>query len=107
MGSGTTGVVCEQSQRVFYGIELNKEYVEIAKKRINEKKEPQRTISKKVAKTFKPINPGLKVIDIFAGVGGLTHGFKLAGFDTVAAVEFDPKIAEGFKLNNGRCRLGN
>ena len=35
MGSGTTGVCCKNLNRNFIGIELNKEYYEIAKKRIN------------------------------------------------------------------------
>lgn len=34
MGSGSTGVACKQSNRNFIGIELDKEYYEIAKKRI-------------------------------------------------------------------------
>lgn len=36
MGSGTTGVACRQLNRKFIGIELDKEYYEIAKKRISE-----------------------------------------------------------------------
>jgi site-specific DNA-methyltransferase (adenine-specific) len=34
MGSGTTGVACVNLKRNFIGIELDKEYFEIAKKRI-------------------------------------------------------------------------
>ena len=36
MGSGTTGVACRQLNRKFIGIELDKEYHEIAYKRISE-----------------------------------------------------------------------
>ena len=36
MGSGTTGVACKNLNRNFIGIELDPEYFEIAKKRINE-----------------------------------------------------------------------
>ena len=36
MGSGTTGVACKQSNRRFIGIELDKKYFEIAKKRIQD-----------------------------------------------------------------------
>ena len=35
MGSGTTGVACKNVNRKFIGIEKNKEYFKIAKKRIN------------------------------------------------------------------------
>ncbi len=34
-GSGTVGVVCKKWKRNFVGIELNKEYIEIARKRLN------------------------------------------------------------------------
>lgn len=36
MGSGTTGISCKKLNRKFIGIELNKEYYQIAKKRIDE-----------------------------------------------------------------------
>ena len=39
MGSGTTGVACKELGRNFMGVELNKEYFEIAKQRIEETKE--------------------------------------------------------------------
>ncbi len=35
MGSGTTGVACKELNRKFIGIEINKDYYEIAKKRIS------------------------------------------------------------------------
>lgn len=38
MGSGTTGVACKQLNRNFIGIELDEEYFNIAKKRIEEKR---------------------------------------------------------------------
>jgi site-specific DNA-methyltransferase (adenine-specific) len=38
MGSGSTGVACVNTNRNFIGIELDKEYFEIAKERINELK---------------------------------------------------------------------
>lgn len=36
MGSGTTGVVCVKKERKFVGLEINAEYMEIAKKRIGD-----------------------------------------------------------------------
>ena len=36
MGLGTTGISCKKMNRDFIGIELNKEYFDIAEKRINE-----------------------------------------------------------------------
>jgi len=35
-GCGTTGVVCKKLKRDFIGIDLNKDYIEITKKRIND-----------------------------------------------------------------------
>ena len=39
MGSGTTGVACKKTNRKFIGIEQEKEYHDIAKKRISETNE--------------------------------------------------------------------
>ena len=36
MGSGSTGVACVNTKRNFIGIELDKEYFEVATKRIND-----------------------------------------------------------------------
>ena len=38
MGSGTTGVACENTNRKFIGMELNKEYFEQAVNRINQRR---------------------------------------------------------------------
>lgn len=42
----------------------------------------------------------MKVIDLFAGVGGLSLGFAQEGFDVVYANEYDKSIAKSFKLNH-------
>ena len=39
MGSGSTGVACVNTGRNFIGIELDKDYFAIAKKRIEEKEQ--------------------------------------------------------------------
>jgi len=45
------------------------------------------------------------VIDLFAGVGGLSLGFELAGFDVVLANEYDESIANAYKLNHPNTKM--
>jgi DNA (cytosine-5)-methyltransferase 1 len=40
------------------------------------------------------------VIDLFCGAGGLSHGFKLEGFEVVAGVDIDAKCRFPFEQNN-------
>lgn len=42
----------------------------------------------------------MKVIDLFAGVGGLSQGFIAEGFEIVYANEYDKSIAEAYKFNH-------
>lgn len=42
----------------------------------------------------------LTAIDLFAGAGGLSYGFRQAGFSTLAANDFDDHAAETFRLNS-------
>jgi DNA (cytosine-5)-methyltransferase 1 len=42
-------------------------------------------------------------VDLFAGAGGLSLGFEEAGFDVVAAVEYDPIHAGIHEYNFPRC----
>ena len=41
----------------------------------------------------------LKIIDLFSGAGGLSQGFKDAGFDVISAVEIDKNLSQTFKKN--------
>lgn len=44
-------------------------------------------------------------IDLFSGVGGLSLGFEQAGFDVVAAVEYDSVHAAAHAFNFPRCAV--
>ena len=41
----------------------------------------------------------LTIIDLFAGVGGLSLGFEMEGFNVLLANEYDPSIAEAYIRN--------
>lgn len=45
------------------------------------------------------------VIDLFAGAGGLTTGFHLAGFQTICAIDENPKALATFKHNYPETKL--
>ena len=47
----------------------------------------------------------MKVIDLFAGVGGVRLGFERAGFTTVFANDFEPACKETYDLNSKEARL--
>src|SRR3989344_373045 len=41
-----------------------------------------------------------RVIDLFCGIGGLTHGFVRSGFDVVAGIDNDKDCKFGYETNN-------
>ena len=45
------------------------------------------------------------VIDLFAGVGGLSLGFELNGFDVVLANEYDESIARSYIFNHKTTKM--
>ena len=46
-----------------------------------------------------------RVIDLFAGVGGLSLGFEQAGFNVVLANEYDPEIASAYQMNHPHTQM--
>lgn len=47
----------------------------------------------------------MKVVDLFAGCGGLSLGFEQAGFDVVLAIEKDEGAAETYKYNHPKATV--
>src|SRR5881397_2988584 len=44
-------------------------------------------------------------VDFFAGAGGLSLGLEQAGFDVVAAIEYDPVHAATHEYNFPKCKV--
>ena len=41
-----------------------------------------------------------KIVDLFSGCGGFSHGFEEAGFEVVAGIDFDKNALQTFELNH-------
>jgi len=50
--------------------------------------------------SLKKFNSNIKVIDLFCGIGGLTHGLIKEGLDVIAGVDNDITCKYGFEYNN-------
>lgn len=46
-----------------------------------------------------------KIVDLFAGCGGMSLGFELAGFEPIAAIEKDAWAAETYAFNHKKTRV--
>src|ERR1700733_11545092 len=56
---------------------------------------------KKYSRKFSALGKDkVRVVDLFCGIGGLTHGFVLEGFNVVAGVDNDKTCKYAFEENN-------
>ena len=58
------------------------------------------TVSSASARLSRPV-----AVDLFAGAGGMSLGFEQAGYDVVAAVEYDPVHAATHAFNFPNCEV--
>ena len=47
----------------------------------------------------------LKVIDLFSGAGGLSQGFRDAGFELISAVEIDKNLSQTYRENFKKTKI--
>lgn len=56
---------------------------------------------------MKSNSPKIKVIDLFCGIGGLTHGLIKEGLDVIAGIDNDKSCKFGYEYNNKRAKFIN
>ena len=54
----------------------------------------------KVLNTARPISDAIKAVDLFCGVGGLTHGLERAGIQVLKGVDVDSDCQFAYEANN-------
>lgn len=54
---------------------------------------------------FRVAMPSIAAVDLFCGVGGLTHGLRKAGVGVLAGYDIDPACAWPYARNNGRAKF--
>ncbi|MBU6246961.1 MAG: DNA cytosine methyltransferase, partial [Xanthomonadaceae bacterium] len=68
------------------------------------KKTPQRAAARTYSHNVKPEGseenpPRFTVVDLFAGAGGLSEGFRQAGFEVIAGSDNDPDAMATYAVN--------
>jgi len=58
------------------------------------------------SKVIMPSTKKIKVIDLFCGIGGLTHGFIKEGLDVIAGIDNDLGCKFGYEYNNRTTFIG-
>lgn len=60
---------------------------------------------RRTRRVSEPSRKGLDVLDLFSGAGGISEGFRQAGYQIVGASEIDPDAAATFAMNFPEARV--
>jgi DNA (cytosine-5)-methyltransferase 1 len=125
-GTGTTGVVALRLGRSFLGCDLYEENCRMAREKLDRTirllrgdespLEPLAAVdsghsarpmarqrvapaTERIDTDLVPMDTPYTVVDAFAGAGGLSEGFHMAGYQTLLAIEMDEHAAETYRAN--------